>query len=39
LAGERKRDYGKRAKPLSVTHTLIAATALHNRLVLLTDNT
>jgi predicted nucleic acid-binding protein len=38
LAGELKRDYSKKGKTLSIPDTLIAATALHNRLTLLTDN-
>lgn len=39
LGGELKRDFGKKGKTLSITDTLIAATALHNSLALLTDNT
>ena len=39
LAGELKRDFGKKGKTLSIPDTLIAATAIHNSLTLLTDNT
>jgi predicted nucleic acid-binding protein len=38
LAGLLKRDYGKRGKTLNLGDVLIAATALHNSLPLLTDN-
>ena len=37
-AGELKREYGKKGKTLSIPDTLIAATAMHNNLMLLTDN-
>ena len=39
LAGELKRDFRKKGKTLSLTDTLIAATALTHRLPLITDNT
>ncbi len=38
LAGELKRDYGRKGKTLNLDDVIIAATALHNRLTLLTDN-
>jgi len=38
LAGLLKRDYGKKGKTLNLGDVLIAATALHNGLSLLTDN-
>jgi predicted nucleic acid-binding protein len=38
LAGTLKRDYGKKGKTLNLGDVLIAATALHNGLSLLTDN-
>jgi len=38
LSGELKQDFGKKGKTLSLTDTLIAATALHHQLPLLTDN-
>lgn len=39
LGGELKRDFGKKGKTLSITDTLVAATALRHQLPLLTDNT
>jgi predicted nucleic acid-binding protein len=39
LSGELKRDFSKKGKTLTLTDTLIAATALHHQLPLLTDNT
>jgi hypothetical protein len=39
LAGLLKRDYKKKGKTLNLGDVIIAATALHNRLALLTDNT
>jgi predicted nucleic acid-binding protein len=39
LAGLLKRDYSKKGKTLNLGHVLIAATALHHNLALLTDNT
>ena len=39
LAGELKRDFGKKGTTLSLTDTLIAAVALNHRLSLITDNT
>jgi predicted nucleic acid-binding protein len=39
LAGELKRDYGKKGTTLSLTDTLIAAIALQHQLSLITDNT
>lgn len=39
LAGELKRDFGKKGVTLSIADTTIAAVALHNRLALITDNT
>jgi predicted nucleic acid-binding protein len=39
LAGQLKREYGQKGKPISVTDAIIAATALDNSLTLLTDNT
>jgi predicted nucleic acid-binding protein len=38
LAGLLKRDYGKKGKTLNLGDMIIAATAIHNGLVLLTDN-
>ena len=38
LAGILKRDYGKKGQTLNLGDVLIAATALHNSLALLTDN-
>lgn len=38
-AGLLKRDYSKKGKTLNLGDVIIAATALHNRLILLTDNT
>jgi predicted nucleic acid-binding protein len=38
LAGLLKRDYGKKGVTLSLSDAMIAATAIHNGLVLLTDN-
>jgi predicted nucleic acid-binding protein len=39
LAGTLKRDYSKKGQTLNLADALIAATALHNSLALLTDNT
>lgn len=39
LAGELKRDFGKKGTTLSVTETLIAAVAIQHQLSLITDNT
>ena len=39
LAGTLKRDYARKGKVLTIPDTLIAATALHNKLILITDNT
>jgi predicted nucleic acid-binding protein len=39
LAGELKRDFGKKGTTLSVTDSLIAAVAIEYELALLTDNT
>jgi predicted nucleic acid-binding protein len=39
LAGELKRDFGKKGTTLSVTDSLIAAVAIECQLALLTDNT
>src|SRR5689334_9598722 len=39
LGGELKRNFSKKGKTLALTDTLIAATALHHQLPLLTDNT
>lgn len=39
LAGELRRDFGKKGKTLSVMDTVIAAVAIHNQLTLITDNT
>jgi len=38
MAGLLKRDYSKKGKSLSLTDTIIAAVAIHNRLSLITDN-
>jgi len=38
LAGLLKRDYSKKGKTLNLGVVIIAATALHNSLILLTDN-
>lgn len=38
LAGRLKREYGSKGKTLSISDTIIAAVALHNELVLITDN-
>ena len=38
LAGELKRDFGRRGITLATTDVMIAAVALHNGLTLLTDN-
>jgi predicted nucleic acid-binding protein len=38
LAGELKRDFGKKGTTLSVTDTLIAAVAIQHQLSLITDN-
>lgn len=38
LAGELKREYGRKGKTLNLADVMIAAVALHNRLMLLTDN-
>src|ERR1017187_950819 len=39
LAGLLKRDYSKKGQTLNLGDVLIAATALHNGVALLTDNT
>jgi predicted nucleic acid-binding protein len=39
LAGELKRDYQRKGTTLNLGDLIIAATALHNNLTLLTDNT
>jgi predicted nucleic acid-binding protein len=39
LAGQIKRDHGRRGRTLALSDTLIAAVAIHNQLILLTDNT
>ena len=39
LAGELKRDFGKKGITLSVSDTVIAAVAIHYQLALITDNT
>jgi tRNA(fMet)-specific endonuclease VapC len=39
LAGLLKRDYGKKGQTLNLGDVMIAATALHNGVALLTDNT
>jgi predicted nucleic acid-binding protein len=39
IAGELKRDFGKKGTTLSVTDSLIAAVAIEYQLALLTDNT
>jgi predicted nucleic acid-binding protein len=39
LAGILKRDYSKKGRTLNLGDVMIAATALHNGLALLTDNT
>ena len=39
LAGELKREFGKRGATLSVTDTLIAAVAIQYQISLITDNT
>jgi predicted nucleic acid-binding protein len=39
LAGRLKRTYGRRGRTLSIPDTIIAAVAIHNQLILLTDNT
>ncbi len=38
LAGRLKREYGSKGKTLSIPDTIVAAIALHNELVLITDN-
>lgn len=38
LAGELKRNFGKRGSTLSVADSLIAAVAIQHRLLLVTDN-
>jgi predicted nucleic acid-binding protein len=38
LAGRLKREYGSKGKTLSILDTIVAAVALHNELVLITDN-
>ena len=38
LAGELKRDYGRRGVSLATTDATIAAVALHHQLTLITDN-
>ena len=38
LAGELKRDYGRKGRTLNLGDVIIAAVALHNQLTLLTDN-
>ncbi len=39
MAGELKRDFGKKGTTLSVTDSLIAAVAIQYQLSLITDNT
>lgn len=39
LAGELKRDFGKKGTTLTVTDAVIAAVALHHQLSVITDNT
>jgi len=39
LAGELKRDFGKKGKTLSLADTLIAAVAIQNQISLITANT
>ena len=39
MAGLLKRDYAQKGRALNLADVLIAATAIHNRLPLLTDNT
>jgi tRNA(fMet)-specific endonuclease VapC len=39
LAGRLKRDYSQKGQTLNLGDVLIAATALHNGLTLMTDNT
>ena len=39
LAGLLKRDYSKQGQTLNLGDVMIAATALHNAVALLTDNT
>ena len=38
LTGRLKREYGTKGKTLSIPDTIVAAVALHNELVLITDN-
>lgn len=38
LAGELKRDYGRKGRTLTLTDTAIAAVAIRNQLTLITDN-
>jgi predicted nucleic acid-binding protein len=38
LAGELKRDYGRKGITLAIADATIAAVALHNELTLITDN-
>jgi len=38
LAGRLKRKYDSKGKTLSIPDTIVAAVALHNELVLITDN-
>ena len=38
MAGLLKRDYGKKGQTLNLGDVIIAATALHNNLTLITDN-
>jgi predicted nucleic acid-binding protein len=38
LAGELKRDYGRKGITLAISDATIAAVALHNELTLITDN-
>jgi predicted nucleic acid-binding protein len=39
LAGRLKQTHGRRGRTLSIPDTIIAAVAIHNQLILLTDNT
>ena len=39
LAGLLKRDYGKKGKTLNLGDVIVAATAIHNNVPLLTDTT
>jgi predicted nucleic acid-binding protein len=39
LAGRLKQTHSRRGRTLTIPDTIVAAVAIHNRLVLLTDNT